>query len=449
MRNTKPPQVDLNSPEVARKAIALSGRADVRTFVDQMNVAYHSWSDVRYRPRPEGLNVEDAWLVVKWSRRSFSDLPIQDVKGRPFRFWLPPSAQRALHMLDRQAGDLLSFEGVEKRGLELTKTRVLIDSHMEEAIATSQIEGAVTTRREAKNMLRAGRTPRDRSEQMIVNGYRTIQLLSEHAKKPMSVELLHQIQASMTEGTLDNADHSGRFRRPSDPQVDVVDTRDNEVVFTPPPPELIDARMQRLIDFANEPPDVEPFIHPLVRASVLHFWLAYEHPYNDGNGRTARSLFYWYMLKSGYWLFEFLTISRVIHAGKMKYYRAFVFAETDDYDLTYFILYKLRATGKAIEQLREQIRNIAIQEQRVRSVLGDGGFNARQRALIDHAIRHPTQVYTFESHRNSNGITLLTARQDLIELVEKKLLHEVGKKRPREFSAAPTLLRRAKRASAD
>jgi hypothetical protein len=42
------------------------------------------------------------------------------------------------------------------------------------------------------------------------------------------------------------------------------------------------------------------FIHPVMRAITLHFWLAYDHPFCDGNGRTARALFYWSMLKQGY-----------------------------------------------------------------------------------------------------------------------------------------------------
>lgn len=44
--------------------------------------------------------------------------------------------------------------------------------------------------------------------------------------------------------------------------------------------------------------------------------IAYMHPFVDGNGRTARALFYWYMLKSGYWLTEYLSISRVIAKSK-------------------------------------------------------------------------------------------------------------------------------------
>ena len=187
------------------------------------------------------------------------------------------------------------------------KERVLIDSLMDEAIATSQIEGAATTRKVAKDLLRTGRKPRNKSEQMVANGYRTIRLLRERIEKPLTIDLLHEIQESMTRDTLDNPSDAGHFRSEDD-DVRVVDERDGQLIFTPPPADKLAERLQLLTEFANDTPKSEPFIHPLVRASILHFWLAYEHPYVDGNGRTARALFYWSMLKSGYWLFEFLTI---------------------------------------------------------------------------------------------------------------------------------------------
>jgi Fic family protein len=71
-------------------------------------------------------------------------------------------------------------------------------------------------------------------------------------------------------------------------------------------------RMRALCAFANMRTGVDGFVHPIVRAIILHFMLAYDHPYVDGNGRTARALFYWSALKDGYWLIEYVSISRII-----------------------------------------------------------------------------------------------------------------------------------------
>ena len=200
--------------------------------------------------------------------------------------------------------------------------------------------------------------------------------------------------------------------------------------------------MEALVDFANADPNSAPFVHPLVRAAILHFWLAFEHPYVDGNGRTARALFYWHMLKSGYWLFEFLTISRIIHASSMKYYRSFLYSEQDDNDLTYFLVFQLEVARRALADLHARLHEMAAQQQRTRSLKLAASLNARQRALIDHALRNPTQIYTFESHQHSHGITYQTARTDLLGLSARGLLVETGSLRPREFYPAADLERK-------
>lgn len=411
-------------------------------FIAKANGEYYHWDELRHRPPPLDLTSEEAWAAVKISRvmAARRALPLTDVKGAPFLYWLPERAIRILHEIDRRGGGTLAASSEEPAIFEEMKDRVLLDSLMDEAIATSQIEGAVTTRRVAKDLLRTGRKPTDRSEQMIVNGYRTIRLLCEKRDTPLSVELLHEIQESMTRDTLDDAAHVGHFR--TDDTVVVVDGRDNEVVFTPPPAAKLEMRMKRLVEFANEAPESEPFVHPLVRAAILHFWLAYEHPYADGNGRTARALFYWSMLKSGYWLFEYLTISRIIHAAPMQYYRSFLYAEQDDNDLTYFLMFQLDVTQKALADLHRRLHALSESQQRMKSIQLAAALNSRQRDLLDHALRHPNQVYTFESHQGTFGVTYQTARTDLLDLAARGLLVETGSRKPRKFLPAPELPRK-------
>ena len=440
MRALKLPPQPLALEGIAKVA-SLAGRADVAAFVAKANAAYLHWDSLRHRPPPAGMSSEEAWTAVKFSRLARKTLPLVDAAGRAFTYWLPDPALHTLHLVDRQGGGVIVTDVDEPNLFESMRERVLIDSLMEEAIATSQIEGAVTTRRVAKELLRTGRAPRDKSEQMIANGYQTIRLIRDRIDRPLTVDLIHEIQSSMTRDTLDDPQHAGRFRTEED-RVAIVDTRDGEVVFTPPAASEVPARLARLLDFANSDPKSEPFIHPLVRASILHFWLAFEHPYADGNGRTARALFYWSMLKSGYWLFEFLTISRIIHAAPMQYYRSFLYAETDDNDLTYFLMFQLEVTQKALADLHTRLREMHEQQRRMRSLQFAARLNLRQRALLDHALRHPGQVYSIESHQRSHGISYETARSDLVKLTNRKLLSEVGGRRPRQFTLAARLSKR-------
>jgi Fic family protein len=369
-------------------------------------------------------------------------LPLRDEKGRYFTYWLPNPVLQILHEVDRGGGTTLAVPEGTGPALGALRDRVIISSLMEEAIATSQIEGAVTTRKVAKEMLRTNRKPRDRSEQMIVNSYRTIQLLRQRLDRPLSLDLLFEIQESMTRDTLDDPSGAGRLRIAED-NVSIIDTRDNEVVFVPPSADQLPDRLGRLTDFANTPSGGDSFIHPLVKAAVLHFWLAYEHPFVDGNGRAARALLYWFMLKSGYWLFEFLTISRVIVAAPAQYYRSFLYSEHDGNDLTYSLVYQLRATQRALANLREYLtQKQAAQQQLAAALRRFPDINHRQRALIDHALRHPAQVYTFQSHQTSHGITYLTARSDLLDLLKRGLLTETRQGRQRGFIAADDLAKR-------
>ena len=122
----------------------------------------------------------------------------------------------------------------------------------------------------------------------------------------------------------------------------------------PPLASELDERLDLMCQFANgKVPD--HFIHPVIRSVILHFWLAYDHPFVDGNGRTARALFYWSMLRSGFWLFEFISISRILVKAPIKYARAFLYTETDSNDLTYFILHQVQVIKQAIAELHSYI----------------------------------------------------------------------------------------------
>lgn len=319
------------------------------------------------------------------------------------------------------------------------REQVVISSLMEEAIATSQIEGAATTRKVAKEMLRSNRPPRDRGEQMIANSYSTMRMLREQKDRELSLEFVFEIQASMTRDTLDDPSAAGRFRTRDD-EVVIVDVRDHSVIYTPPDAKLLSARVGRLIAFANKPSKGDDFIHPLVKAAVLHFWLAYEHPFVDGNGRTARALLYWFMLKNGYWLFEFLTVSRAIMRSQSGYYRSFLYSEHDSEDLTYSVLYAVDATKRALDGLRDYLRKKQEEQREIaRTLRAVPELNHRQRTLLDQVLKNPDVVVTFQTQQRTHDVTYITARSDILGLVDRKLLDEVGTQRPRSFMAAEDL----------
>ena len=251
---------------------------------------------------------------------------------------------------------------------------------------------------------------------MIVNNYAAMQFIRANTRNPLTPDFVLELHRIITQDTMDNPEAAGRLQLPGEKQVKVWDDRDGSLLHTPPPAEQLEA----LSKFANQKFDGDNFLPPIIHAIVLHFWLAYDHPFEDGNGRTARALFYWSMIRNGYWLVEYLSISRLLRQAPAQYERAFLYTETDSNDLTYFILHQLATIRQATEDLdrwlEHKIGELRDLEQQIHA---ESGINYRQRALIAHALRHRSAVYTIQSHRRSHDVAYATARADLLQLKQR------------------------------
>ncbi len=407
-------------------------RDDPSTFIQaEQNTPpthrYYHWDKLRHLTPPRGLTSEQWWAVVKFRRsQSRKYLPIQDASGAPFSFMPTEAAEESLYFIDREAaGQILIAEEVTNPDV---RDRYVINSLMEEAITSSQIEGAATTSVVAKQLLRSGRAPRSVDEQMISNNYAAMQEIRQLKGASLDIDLILKLHRILTLGTLENAECAGRFRTSADPQIHVVD-HEEQVLHTPPKSNALSLRMASMLSFANGQ-SPSGFLHPVLRAIILHFWLAYDHPFVDGNGRCARALFYWSMLRSNYWLCEFISISQRIRKAHVKYGRAFLYTETDDNDLTYFILYHLELIRSAIEDLQTELKRKMTEVRRAEQLLRHAdGLNHRQIALLSHALRHLDADYTIAAHQNSNQTVYQTARQDLLDLQRRGLLEgrRIGK----------------------
>lgn len=381
---------------------------------------YLHWDELRRRPPPESFTSEEWWLGIKLGRNGqLRPIPLQDKTGAPFRLAQPDSLTELLHHIDRGLGATLGIPHVIES--PEARDRYIVRSLLEEAITSSQLEGAATTRAVAKEMIQTGRPPRDKSERMILNNYLTMQRIRDLREVPLTPQLVFELHRRVTQDTLDNPTAAGRLRQPEE-AVRVEDSIEGTVYHEPPPAHQLPARMEAMCAFANgSAPDF--YVHPVIRAITLHFWLAYDHPFVDGNGRTARALFYWAMLRQGYELFEFISISQILLRAPIRYGRAFLHTETDDNDLTYFILHQAEVIREAVDALREYVKRktaeLRVAEQCMR---GLAELNHRQQALLAHALREPATRYLIASHQHSHRVSHQTARNDLFDLVDRGLL---------------------------
>ena len=193
---------------------------------------YLHWDDLRHRPPPQGLSHEQWWLAEKLARiGARTTLPLLSSDGHPFWFCQPPMLLKGLHEIDREAGaSALAPEAVTTAS---TRDRYVLSSLMEEAITSSQMEGAATTRDVAKTMIRSRRAPRNRSEQMILNNYRTMQRIRTLKDAPLTPQLILDLHWLVTENTLEDPADAGRLRPPG--KEVVVDDMYGTVFHVPPP----------------------------------------------------------------------------------------------------------------------------------------------------------------------------------------------------------------------
>jgi|SRR5665648_61344 len=383
------------------------------------------WSKLKYMQIDDTMDPEILWTIVKINRNLNAEkIKISEIEGFDFKYNLTTNIQQQLHKFDLNLGGRLGGETIIP---DADKNRYLIGSIMEEAIASSQLEGAATTRKDAKKMLREERKPTNKSEQMILNNYNTIKKLKELKDQEITPELILEIHSSITKDTFDDSTQVGKFRKSNDI---TVTNPSREVIYYPPDCKYIEQIMDDFCAFTNEKNDNQ-FIHPVIKATILHFLIGYIHPFTDGNGRTARAIFYWYLLKKGYWLIEYMSISRMIIKSPTQYAKAYLYTEFDENDLTYFINYQLKAMDLAFDGLKEYI-NKKIQD---KSELYDfkkiNHINDRQIHILKLLSDDPKLTLTIKEIQNRFNIVYQTARTDIMGLEKLGIVEKnvAGKKK--------------------
>lgn len=391
--------------------------SQLEPLIDKINDKYEYWDSVKYKQHPEACSAEQLWGFVKLSRL-LKNVNIWDKYG--IHLSITDNMLRACHEFDMNFG---GFWGSESILQTQEKERYLVSSLMEEAISSSQMEGAATTRVVAKEMLRKKITPKNKSQQMIVNNYTTIQYIVAHRDEPLSQEGLLHIHRLMTEKAIDNPDAAGRFR--DNDEVVVADIMENEIVHRPPSYKEIPAFVNTLCAIFNRGDSSRAFIHPIIRGIIIHFMVAYMHPFVDGNGRTARALFYWYMLKEKYWMTEYLSISRIIAKSKKSYEKSFRYAELDNNDIGYFVTYNLDVLQKAFQQLQLYIQRKTAEKEASADYMRLGNINERQAQIIQMYVDKPKEIHTIKDFEIRFSVTAMTAKRDVMGLVNRRILEEI------------------------
>ncbi|CAH0542995.1 Fic family protein [Vibrio marisflavi] len=400
---------------------------DMRALIFQPNSGfdskgnYLSWDEFKARSSQFKGHKEAAWHALNLYRGLVNiDRLYASLGGSKYLpFMYSPSASMAkIHKIDRLS--TLDHLALNERNRQDYLSATLA---MEEAITSSQLEGASTTRPVAKEMLSTGREPRDFSEKMIVNNYRLMQLAKEKSSEPMSVDLLMEFNEVATQEVCENGHTAGKFRQEP---IEVGDHLTGETIHIAPDVEQLGVLLLDLINFSNKEHEDVEFIHPIVKAIIIHFTVGYIHPFLDGNGRTARALFYWFMLKSGYKNFEYISISSLFKNAPKQYARAFVKTEIDNFDVTHFIDFNLNIIIRALGEFTTYIERKIEEIQKTRLDLHTSPyfnqFKLPHITILKKALEHAGREFTVKECQTEFNVSATAARAYLDKLASLGLL---------------------------
>lgn len=379
---------------------------------------YYTKEELKYRiPRNE---LEQKWAVIKLARAlSSNHLPYTSV---PITYVLTPEISRELHFCDQDLSTVF-FEGRSSLG---SAPEYITEALSDEAIASSKLEGAVTTELVAKNMLRKNIPPKNKDEQMIVNNHQAMQFIRDKKDILLTPAFIREIQGIVTKGTLPEESQSGVFRSTND--VSVIDRVTGEVIHYPPDAEKIESMISALCDLVNadrvHKEDREKnFVHPIIVSIALHFLIGYIHPFYDGNGRTARTLFYWYVLSRGYDVFSYMPISKIIQQAPAQYRDAYLATEEDELDLTYFIRYNIRCINKARKALIDHLKQENIRKSNADKAISKlPNVSKRQASILSYMVEYKAEEFGIQEIADRFSVTYQTARTDLMHLADSRYL---------------------------
>lgn len=434
---TAPPQSALTSEFVALDAerqVALI--SDANPLDDKGR--YLAWDQIRHREPPAGQTIRQHWFATAMARRASSrTLPLLGRGNQPFWYSNTSPVFEAISRLERAQRDHVL--GNETLMTNAARKRWLQQGLMEESIQSSRLEGANTSRHLAREMLRDGRPPRDKSELMIANNYAAMQTVEAWAASGEPVDLDHilRLHRIVTLGTMHDDRDAGRLQQPGEARAYVV-SGGHEVMHRPPPADELPERMQRLCDFARDDAEAE-IISPIVRAILLHFMIGYDHPFVDGNGRTARALYYWSLLRSGWWLAPYLPISHFLLRAPAQYSRAYQYVTADNNDVTHFLLHQLDIMQQAIALLEDDLQSQAAAMRDLVERLGESGFSERQLAILNGALEQPNRIFTIAQQQHEHRVSYWAARSDLQNLTERGYLQRERSGKKFVFRPAPDL----------
>lgn len=290
----------------------------------------------------------------------YQALPLHDFEGNPMVYLdsvvrVSLSAARVL-LTPQQSTRLYGTKAME-----------------EEIVSTFRIEQIDTSRESVRRIL-SGQAPKNDEEHRIYGMKLGLEFIADvsHAITEENLFRLYQMTIGDFLPEEDRLLPGNLYRH------DSVYIVGGKVEHTGLPWQKLPVYMAELVAFATE----KMAQNDLVKAAILHFALAYLHPYFDGNGRMARLLHLWYLVQQGYSSALFVPMSRFIEESRSRYYKAYTLAEQNQQisgvlDVTPFLTYFAESVYSRLGEGQPQPRTLQAFDEALRQ----GKVTEKERAL--------------------------------------------------------------------
>jgi Fic family protein len=328
------------------------------------------------------------------------------------KFWFFPAdcILRKAHEIEKigqELHDLISHASFQKD--------FYLDSTIEEAISSAIYEGANSTRAKAQQLIAAKARPKNKDEWMLLNNFEAMQWIKRSSANDVSLELIRNVHEIVTRNTLEaeDLDFAGKFRND---QV-FVHSKTFEVKHEGIPHDKIIGALTEAIELTTKNSRYFPAI---LKGVLLHYFIAYIHPLFDGNGRTARTLFYFKAIKNKLNFVELLSVSAYLKNHGRRYERSFEKVIDHDLDITYFIDFNLDALMKAIEKVRTKVEFL-LKVPNLKLIYKLSDF---QIGLLQKTVLHPFSKTDAEGYASTISRSREIARQELKQLKDLGFMKE-------------------------
>ncbi|MDR3606148.1 MAG: Fic family protein [Oligoflexia bacterium] len=378
------------------------------TWLKYTQERYLSPDETKYR-----IQQQD-WLPSDWTEIARKIVINRKVGSIPLfmpcidkKFWFFPSDSltRKLNDIERLGLDL--YNRINQQAL--FREAFFLNSTVEEAITSAIYEGAHSTRAQAQQLIASGVKPKNKDEWMLLNNFKAMNWVQEHRAEPVSENLILQLHRIVTENTMDgdDANFSGKFR--------------NGKVFIGPHEGISHASIREAIAETIGLITANPrYIHPLIRGILVHYFIAYIHPFFDGNGRTARALFYFKAMKNNLDYIQLLSVSAYLKEHGKQYEKSFEKVVTNDYDVTYFIDFCLDSIHSALTAVSKKVDYLL----RINALRNKITLSANQIGLLQRMALHRFRTVSIEEYAKQIGMSREVARQELKALTDAALVEE-------------------------